>query len=177
MAGVMLEHGTVYTNVHHNVIYGTRKYFGVGPGIRVQAASDNRIHHNIIYQNEGNGVREKFTDLRSPPGHNWWHDNILTHNGGSSDGDFEFRIIRNANEKIVDHFYNNVFVERPGLSVWAVDESPLGSGTSDLNLWHSWNLQGEPSDTLYSRSTPVLSDPTSADGWRPVIGDQYGPQN
>lgn len=166
MAGIMLEHGTVYSIIRNNVVYGTRKFNGFGPGFRIQAASDNLIENNTIFGNQGNGVRESLTDRRSPPGHNVFVRNIFTHNGGTTSNDYEFRLVRDPSEKIVDHFQNNIFVERPGLFFGAADHQ---FQAATLDEWFKYQLHSSPRDTLYSRSTPVIEDPLSPNGWRSLI--------
>lgn len=171
LAGVFLEHGTIYSNVENNVIYGTRKFNGTGVGVRLQAASDNVIQFNTIYGNMGSGIFEKYKDKRSPAGHNIFRSNIVGYNALDGSSDYEIRIDRDANEKIVDHWINNLIVAQNGEDFTFKLEADYTGGS--ISEWLDRELHLEPVDVLVSRNVPVLEDPNSPSGWRSLI-EGYG---
>lgn len=171
MAGIFLEHGTIYTSVDNNVVYGTRKYNGVGAGIRIQAASDNSITYNTIYGNMGSGLFEKYKDKRSPAGHNHFSNNIFGYNAVDSSSDYEIRIDQDPNERIVDHFSDNLIVLQDGLDITFRIEN--GYTGDSIDQWLESQLHVAPFDITMNSSQQILENPLSPSGYRSLI-EGYG---
>lgn len=167
LAGIFLEHGTIYSLVQNNVSYGTRKFNGTGVGVRMQAASDNRIIGNTIYGNHGSGIFEKFKDKRSPAGHNYFSKNIIGYNAVDTSSDYEIRIDRESNEKIVDHFSSNLIVLQNGEDfTFKIENDWIG----DAGLtWLQKQLHIAPFDMTVGRDMEILEDPTSSNGFRSLV--------
>lgn len=175
LAGIFLEHGTIYTLVSDNLIYGTRVFpgNGVGAGMRLQAAASNIITHNTIYGNEGSGIFEKFRDRRSPPGYNVFTNNIIGYNATGPGTDYEIQIDRDANERVVDFFQNNLFVLQPVNSPDKTFRSQNSYTGNDVEMWRLNQIHLEPYDFALTRGNLVLENPNDPEGWRSLI-DGYG---
>ncbi len=171
VAGIFLEHGTIYTLVQNNVIQGTRKYLNSGSGVRLQAAADNAIISNTVYGNAGHGIFDKYKDKRSPPGHNFISRNIVGWNGQDSSSDSEIRIDRDPVERIVSHFSDNVIVRATSPDVTFFIQTVWDGDV--IGLWLQHELHIPPYDRLFQRTDAVLEDPNSPDGWRSLI-EGYG---
>jgi hypothetical protein len=162
-AGIMLEFRSTDNIVRNNVVFGTRLHDGTGSGLQIQAARNNRIEHNTVFSNEGDGIRYKHGDGRAPSGGTLFYRNLVLNNGLGPTRAQEMRVEGTPPPDNPDTFTDNVFGRRGNEDAsFFISEMP----SNDLDTWLRFsNASG---DRLQPHPRRALTRIDSGSGWKPT---------
>jgi len=159
-AGIMVEFKSTDNVVRNNVVYGTRLLDGTGSGIQIQAASNNRIEHNTVYSNEGDGIRYKHGDGRAASGGTVFYRNLLINNGIGPSRAQEIRVEGTPPLDNPDTYTENVYGRRGNEdAIFFVAEMP----SNDLDTW--MRFSNSTTDRIQPHPRRVLADVQRPEGW------------
>jgi parallel beta-helix repeat protein len=159
-AGIMVEYQSTNNVVRNNVVYGTRLLDGTGSGIQIQATSDNRIEHNTIYSNEGDGIRYKHGDRRAASGGTVFLRNLLINNGLGPTRAQEIRVEGTPPLDNPDTFTENVYGRRGNEdAIFFVADMP----SNDLDTWTRFS--NASNDRIQPHPRRALTDVQRPEGW------------
>ena len=159
-AGIMVEYQSTDNVVRNNIVYGTRLLDGTGSGIQIQATSNNRIEHNTVYSNEGDGIRYKHGDRRAASGGTVFFRNLLINNGIGPTRAQEMRVEGTPPLDNPDTFTENVYGRRGNEdAIFFVADMP----SNDLDTWTRFS--SATGDRIQPHPRRALVDVRSPEGW------------